>query len=194
MAVFLSGDGGWRDIDKTIGGKLQSLGVSVVGWDSLRYFWRKKSPEETAADLAATLRVYGAKWGADRIALIGFSFGADVLPFVYDRLPPEIRQRVALVTLLSASRAADWQIRVIGWLGAAPSAAATPLAPAIAKMPPKILQCFYGDQDTNSSCAALIGSGAEVIEKKGLHHFDGNYDLIAQQILDGLRHRISGGS
>src|SRR5271156_3485301 len=33
MAVFLSGDGGWRDIDKTIAENLQSLGVSVVGWD-----------------------------------------------------------------------------------------------------------------------------------------------------------------
>ena len=44
MAVFLSGDGGWRDLDKTIGEKLQARGVSVVGWDSLRYFWGRKRP------------------------------------------------------------------------------------------------------------------------------------------------------
>ena len=44
MAVFFSGDGGWRDIDRTIGEHLQSMGVSVVGWDSVRYFWRRKTP------------------------------------------------------------------------------------------------------------------------------------------------------
>jgi len=81
MAVFLSGDGGWRDIDKTIAENLQSLGVSVVGWDSARYFWQTKTPEQTAADLSAVIQAYSANWHADKIALIGFSFGADALPF-----------------------------------------------------------------------------------------------------------------
>jgi type IV secretory pathway VirJ component len=194
MAVFLSGDGGWRDIDKTIGENLQTMGVSVVGWDSLRYFWRKKSPDETAADLAAVIRTYGAKWRADKVALIGFSFGADVLPFVYNRLPPPLRERVAMITLLSSSRAADWEIRIVGWLGAAPSSEATPIEPAIRQISGKKIQCFYGDQDTNSNCAALASSGAEVFEKHGLHHFDGNYGLIAHEIADGLRRRVSDGS
>jgi type IV secretory pathway VirJ component len=194
MAVFLSGDGGWRDIDKTIGENLQAMGVSVVGWDSVRYFWRKKSPEVTAADLAAIIRAYRAKWGAEKVALIGFSFGADVLPFVYNQLPPPLRQRVTMITLLSASRAADWEIRVAGWLGVAPSSEATPLDPAIRQILGKKIQCFYGEQDTNSYCPALALSGAEVIEKKGSHHFDGDYGLIAHQILDGLNRRISEGS
>ena len=38
LAIVFSGDGGWRDLDRTIAEKLQSDGVSVVGWDSLRYF------------------------------------------------------------------------------------------------------------------------------------------------------------
>ena len=36
MAIVISGDGGWRDLDKTIAQALQKDGVSVVGWDSLR--------------------------------------------------------------------------------------------------------------------------------------------------------------
>ena len=155
MAVFLSGDGGWRDIDKTIGENLQSLGVSVVGWDSVRYFWRKKTPEETAADLSAVIHAYSAKWGADKIALIGFSFGADVLPFLYDRLRPGIKRRIAMLSLLSAGQAADWEIRVVGWLGAGPSDEATPLAPALKPIAGGLIQCFYGDQDTGSSCPAM---------------------------------------
>ena len=45
MAVVYSGDGGWRDIDKDIAGRLQEKGVPVVGVDSLRYFWSEKTPE-----------------------------------------------------------------------------------------------------------------------------------------------------
>ena len=38
LAIVISGDGGWRDLDKTIAEALQRDGVSVVGIDSLRYF------------------------------------------------------------------------------------------------------------------------------------------------------------
>ena len=190
MAVFLSGDGGWRDIDKTIAENLQSLGVSVVGWDSVRYFWQSKTPQQTAADLSAVILAYSAKWHADKVALIGFSFGADTLPFVYDRLRPSLKQHVAMISLLSLGRAADWEIRVVGWLGAGPSAQATPLAPAIKDIPGKMIQCFYGDQDSGSYCPDLVKQGAEVIEKKGIHHFDGNYIYMAHQILDGFKRRI----
>ena len=191
LAIFLSGDGGWRDIDRTIAEELNKQGLSVVGWDSLRYFWTRKTPDETAADLAKVIAAYRQKWGADEIALIGFSFGADVLPFLYPKLAPPLRERVKLMTLLSPSPAADWEIRVVGWLGAAPSAAATPLAPALTTVPAGLVQCFYGDQDKNSSCAAL--QGAEVIEKKGQHHFDGDYAKIAREILAGFQRRADAG-
>lgn len=38
LAIVISGDGGWRDLDKTMALALQRDGVSVVGIDSLRYF------------------------------------------------------------------------------------------------------------------------------------------------------------
>ncbi len=38
MAIILSGDGGWRDIDASIAKMMQADGVPVVGLDSLRYF------------------------------------------------------------------------------------------------------------------------------------------------------------
>jgi len=94
LAIVLSGDGGWRDVDSAIAQKLQTDGVSVVGWDSLRYFWSKKSPEQTARDLGAVIDTYTSRWGASKIALIGYSFGADVLPFAYDHLSPEAKVRV----------------------------------------------------------------------------------------------------
>lgn len=188
-AILLSGDGGWRDLDKTIGEKLQAAGVPVLGWDSLRYFWSAKTPDQTAADLAAAMAEYGGKWRVERFALIGYSFGADALPAVYNRLPIRFREQTAMLALLGVEPKADWEIHMAGWLGAPPSAAATPIAPELAKIAPDLIQCFYGVEETGSACPALIGSGAEVVETPGDHHFGHDYAALAARILDGLRRR-----
>jgi type IV secretory pathway VirJ component len=189
IAIFLSGDGGWRDLDKTVGEQLQAMGVPVVGWDSLRYFWRRKTPERTAADLAAAMATYGRKWSAERFALIGYSFGADVLPVVYNLLPPRYRDKVAMISLLGLETKADWQIRIAGWFGAPPSAAATPLAPEFAKISPGLIQCIYGVEEKDPACLSLASSGAELIETPGEHHFGHDYPALAKDLIDGLRRR-----
>ena len=48
FAIILSGDGGWRDLDRQIGRHLRDTGVPVLGFDCLNWFWRRRSPEETA--------------------------------------------------------------------------------------------------------------------------------------------------
>lgn len=191
MAIVLSGDGGWRDLDKTIAEELQSRGVSVVGWDSVRYFWQKKTPEQTAADLTAVIQTYGEKWHAKSVALVGYSFGADVLPFVYNDLATSIKQRIAQISLLGFANAADWEIQVAGWLGAAPSSEAVPVATAIEHVPTKLVQCFYGGEETDTFCNTLSARGVEVIKTAGGHHFDGNYARLAEQILDGFNRRVA---
>jgi len=186
MAVVLSGDGGWRDLDKTIAEDLQRQGVPVVGWDSLRYFWSAKTPDHTAADLAAVLSTYMDKWHADKVALIGYSFGADVLPFAYNRLPEQLRSRVALISLLGFANTADFEVSVGEFLGESPSSGAPPVAPELKKIPPALIQCFYGKDEKDTACPELVKSGAEVIRTDGGHHFDGNYGALARRILLGL--------
>jgi phosphatidylglycerol lysyltransferase len=190
LAIILSGDGGWRDLDKTIAEDLRSDGISVVGWDSLRYFWSQKSPEQTARDLGAVIDTYVSRWGASKVALVGYSFGADVLPFAYDRLPPDAKARVVQLSLLGFATAADFEIRVAGWLGEPPGKDALPTAPAVAPIDPAIIQCFYGATETDSACPLLEPSGkAEVIRTAGGHHFDSDYAALARRILDGFRRR-----
>ncbi|WP_158806912.1 virulence factor family protein [Beijerinckia sp. L45] len=191
MAVVLSGDGGWRDLDKRLADRIQSMGVPVVGWDSLRYFWRVKTPAQTAADLAAVLEEYSTKWKADKIALIGYSFGADVLPFLYDRLAPTLRAKVTMVSLLGLESKADWEITVTGWLGAPPSDAAIPVAPALASMPAGLIQCFYGAEESESACPLLDADHVELVKTAGGHHFGHDYDSIAQTIMDGFQRRAA---
>lgn len=190
LAVVISGDGGWRDIDKSIAQELQRWGIDVVGWDSLRYFWSKKTPEQTAHDLARILRTYAARWHTKHFALIGYSFGADVMPFAYNRLPTDLRDKVTLMSLLGFAPAADFEIRVFGWLGMPPSAEALPVKDEIARVPPAVVQCFYGADEDDTYCPKLAGTGATVIRTPGGHHFDGTYKKMAKMILNRWKDRL----
>jgi type IV secretory pathway VirJ component len=191
MAVLLSGDGGWRDLDKTVAEDLQHQGVPVIGLDTLRYFWSKKTPQQTADVVAALIQTFMTKWHADKVALVGYSFGADVMPFAYNLLPPSLREHVVLISLLGLSKSADFEISVRGWLGEPPGPDALPVLPQAIKIPPQLIQCFYGKDETDTACPALADRGAETFRRNGAHHYDGNYGAVADEILAGFRRRAN---
>jgi len=191
LAIVISGDGGWRDLDKTIGESLQKDGVSVIGIDSLRYFWSAKTPEQTSQDLARVIRAYSARWHSQHVALIGYSFGADVMPFAYNRLPEAVRSKVSFVSLMGFAPNADFQIRVTGWLGMPASTDALKVRPELAKLPPAMVQCIYGAAEKDTLCPALTKTGIEVIETGGDHHFGGDYSMLARRILDSWNRQIA---
>ena len=70
MAVILSGDGGWAGLDKEVGGALVEKGVPVVGWNSLAYYWKARTPEEASADLARVLGHYLPLWKKEKVIVV----------------------------------------------------------------------------------------------------------------------------
>lgn len=183
MAVIYSGDGGWRDIDKQIAGRLQDKGIPVVGVDSLRYFWSEKSPEQMASDLDLIMDHYRDAWQRPDVVLVGYSFGADALPFAYNRLPKDQQANVRRLALLGLSRKADLQIHVTGWLGADVHEGELPILPELVRIPPSLIQCFYGVEEEDTACTLPELKGAQLVRTAGGHHFDGNYEALADAIL-----------
>jgi len=184
LAIVISGDGGWRELDKGISAELNRQGVSVVGWNSLRYFWKQKSPQQVADDLARVMATYGARWHARDIALVGYSFGADVMPFAYDRLPATQRAQVRFVSLLGLAHGADFQVRVGGWLGWGQSRQ-VPILPALLRMDTARVQCIHGEQEKDTLCPSLAAQGVDVVARPGGHHFDHDPVALAGIVLGG---------
>ena len=187
MAVVYSGDGGWRDLDKEIAEVFAREGTPVVGVDSLRYFWSEKTPETVAADLARILRHYRARWGVHRLLLVGYSFGAQILPFALDRLPRDLRDEVVQVSLLGIAARAPFQISVTGWLGE--HGEGLPVLPELRALDLARVQCVYGEEEDDTLCTAPELAEAERIRIPGGHHFDGDYEALAHVILQGAARR-----
>lgn len=182
MAVILSGDGGWAGIDREVAGVLAKRGIAVVGLNSLKYFWTKKTPEIAAEDLNRILRAYLTTWKKDKVVLIGYSLGADVLPFMANRIELHLLNRVALIALLGPGNDANFEFKLTDWLGGK-SRNSLPVLPETAKLVDKRFLCIYGEEEKGSLCPQLSGNQIRVVSLKGAHHFGGSYETIGNLIV-----------
>ena len=187
VTLFLSGDGGWRDLDRDVAGEMAKLGYPVVGIDTLRYYWQHKTPEQSAADLSELMQHYRQKWGTKRFVLTGYSFGADVLPAIYNRLPAEDQQRIDAVMLLAFARSGSFEIEVEGWLGKEGQEA--PTGPEMARLPASKVVCVYGVEETDESGCTEKTAVGERLKLPGGHHFDENYPALAKRLIGEIETR-----
>jgi type IV secretory pathway VirJ component len=182
---LFSGDGGWAGIDKDVAATLAESGIPVAGVDSLRYFWTPRTPAGMAKDLDRILRYYSSAWHRKHALVIGYSQGADVLPFAVNRLPEATRPLVKLVAMIGVSTTADFEFHVTNWLGGGDNG--LPTAPEIRKLSAASALCVYGDDDDESICPKVNPVNARVIQLSGGHHFGGDYGKLARLILDSAR-------
>lgn len=181
FAIMMSGDGGWAGIDQDIAAALTAKGIPVVGLDSLRYYWTARTPQGVAADTDRLIRYYLAHFGKKRVLLIGYSQGADVLPFAVNRLPAATKGVVSLMAILGMSEHALFEFHVSSWISDDNSGPETlPEVNRISGMP---VLCIYGEDEHDSLCPKLDPKKFNIVKVKGGHHFDGNYAGLADDIL-----------
>lgn len=187
MAVHITGDGGFGVTDKGISNELAAEGIPVVALNSLKYFWHKRTPEETSGDLERILKYYSTAWKKKKIILIGYSFGADVLPFLINRLPEEFGSNIVLVVLMGPSHTAEFEFHLTNWLGGSSKKNALLVLPEVEKLRGKKILCFYGEDDKDTICPELGTNLAKVILLKGGHRVGGNFEPIVKQILQEIK-------
>jgi type IV secretory pathway VirJ component len=180
-AIMLSGDGGWAGLDEEVAAAVTAAGINVVGLDSLRYFWSARTPQGLAADLERMIRYYLTELGKQRVVLIGYSQGADVLPFAVSRLTAATRSHVALTALMGLSEHALFEFHMTSWI--ADDNSGPPTLPEIDKIEGSPVLCVYGAEESDSLCPKLDPRKVTIVKLAGGHHFDGDYAALARTIL-----------
>lgn len=183
FAVIVSGDGGWASIDKSLAVALALKGVPSVGLDSLHYFWTKRTPDETGQTLQEILQHYFSAWQMDKVLLIGYSRGADVLPFMASRLPKKLLDKTSLIALLGAEHNASFEFRVEDLLPGSVLNAPYQVKPEVEKLTDTNLLCIYGSDEVDSLCPDLDAQKFHLKKLSGSHHFGGDYQALAEKLL-----------
>ena len=186
FAVLLTGDGGWAGLDQDVSAALARDGIPVVALNSLKYFWKRRDPDLAAQDLQRIVARYGEAWRRHGVLLIGYSFGADVLPFLYRRLPEPTRASVRSVTLLAPSTHADFEFHLSDWLPG-PSGPGAATRPEIERMGAARVLCLHPSEEGESPCDGARLPGLATLSLDGGHHFNGDYAGLAARILEFAR-------
>lgn len=183
IAILMTGDGGWAGLDQGVAEALAADGVQVVGFSTLKFFWQKRSPEETAAAIARVIGHYTAGQPTARVALAGYSFGASLVPVVFNRLPEAAREKIDLQFMISPDDEAVFEIKVGDWFGGAHHDGALPIAPELTGSPVPAI-CLQGAEESDSVCPRLAGGLVRSLQLPGGHHYDGDYAAIGKMLLE----------
>ena len=183
LAIILTGDGGWAGIDKRISDLFAARGVAVVGLDSRSYLMNAKTPDEAEADIARVMRHFSARWSVQRVMLVGYSRGADMAPFIANRLPDDLRQTIALIALLGPAERANFEFHWADMLTETSKPSDPPILPELERLRGMRVLCVYGKDEKESLCRLADTTVVRVDQRAGRHHFDGDYDAIASEIL-----------
>lgn len=184
VALYFSGDMGLRfGMGPHVTQALAARGIPVMGVNSPTIFGRHRSRDEVDAVVAQAVRSALARAHADRVVLIGQSFGSDVLGTGISRLPADLRAKVASIVLVVPGRTVFFRAdpTSLAYRGT-PDAQAIESARTLSWAP---LTCIYGARETDSLCP-LLGAPAKRIELPGGHFLDNDAHRLIATIIAAL--------
>lgn len=185
IVLMLTGDGGWAGLDKGVAEALASEGSRVIGFSTLKFFWEKRTPEATVDAAHRVLAHYAQQYPQARFAIVGYSFGASLVPYILNHLPAELRQRIDGATMISPDDEAVFEIKIGDWFGGAHHDGTLPVLPEVARSTLAIT-CIHGSEETDSFCASAKDPKLVVRSLPGGHHYDGDYAALGRLIVEKL--------
>ena len=186
FAVMLTGDGGLATLDRKVSAELVAHGVSVIALNTRVYLSQRRTPDQAGSDMIRLIRHYQAQWSKDRVAIVGYSRGADMAPFVVSRLPADLKARVSLVAMLGLSNETNFQFHFKDIFVDSRRATDVRTLPELERLRGMNLLCIYGVDEKDSACRDAPPGLVKAVVRNGGHHFDDNFKALADIVLDAL--------
>jgi type IV secretory pathway VirJ component len=179
-AFLISGDGGWYRFEQAIADSLAGLGIPTIGLDIKKYFREKRTPESMTADVVRAIDHNGHMAEDEHLVFIGYSLGAEVLPFIISRLPENLKQRVSMYVLLSPAATTDFSIHIADLMGLQSRYDTYRVIEEIKKNTGIRSLCIFGSEEKTNVPAMLRNTGTILVTIPGDHHYDHDAPLIVK--------------
>jgi len=182
LVLFITGDGGMKKFSVNMVDAFNSKGYAVVALNALKYFWKKKTPEQAGADVAALLRYYGGQWKHQRFLLVGYSMGADVLPVIFNNLPADLRAQTKQLVFMSPSRFTDMEVHLSEMLGKTMKNGMS-VPEAMNRITDHPLLLLFGEGEKDFDLKELHIANYQHKVLPGGHHYDNEAGNVVQTIV-----------
>jgi len=107
--ILFTGNGGWRPLVKSIAQYLNSKNISVLAINTEKYLHNEKRPGQIACDLEDLMVQYKNKWGMGKVVFMGYSMGAEVLPFAVNNMADKYKNDIMDLVLIAPWQKAEFK-------------------------------------------------------------------------------------
>lgn len=180
--LYISGDGGFNSFSAGLCTIINKQGFAITAINAKSYFWNKKTPEKATNDISDYLDKQFQNRKNQQLVLVGYSFGADVMPFIVNRLPAVLKNKLLSVLLLSPSTSTDFEIHWLDMLGNSKKRSMDVVA-EINKLGLVKTVTIFGDDETGFTVQNIKLKNYTNENLPGSHHFDGNTDEVARMLI-----------
>ena len=182
LVFYISGDGGYTSFSEGVCTAINKAGYKITSLNSKSYFDDKKTPQQTTDDFVSYLNDQFSKRKDQQFILIGYSFGADITPFVINLLPDSTKKKLVSVVLLSPSTSTDFEIHVWDRLGGKKKRSMDVVA-EVNKLGAIKTTIILGDDDDDFPINNIKLRNYVHELLPGGHHYEGNTDEVARTIM-----------
>jgi len=190
LAFLISGDGGWTSFDQNLGEALAEKGISVIGLDAQSYFWDEKNPDITTAEISKAVEHFMQQWNKKTYILVGYSFGASVIPFVTNRLSASLKESLKGEYSLSPDEKADFEIHISDMLSIDNSENNYDVLSEIKKIKSQKPVCIFGQEEEQETTNKFVKTGVKVLVVPGSHHYNNDFKGIAELIVKHTMEKV----
>ncbi|PZR24721.1 MAG: virulence factor family protein [Citrobacter freundii] len=183
--VMISGDGGAKGFTVSLVRAIHDRGYAIALIDARSYFWQKKTPEETTAAISSYISGKLSAANDHRWAMVGYSFGADITPFVVNRLPDSLRSRLTASVLLSPSTSTDFEIHLSDMLGIGKKRSMDVIR-EINRMGDLHVSIIGGDDESGFPFSQIKLSHFHQELVKGDHHYGGDFRMVGEKVCEEI--------
>jgi type IV secretory pathway VirJ component len=185
LVFYITGDGGWTGFSDSFLQSINKAGYPVLALNARKYFWKKKTPAAMANELNQLINKYLKQWKRDSLVLIGYSFGADVTPFLYNYAGTPFTKTVKQIVLMLPYTSTDFEVHLTEMIGIATHDAYS-VTNEVNKITKPIL-FILGTEKDQFPVQTLTSKNHVVVTEGGGHHFDDKANKVAAHVLSYIK-------
>ena len=185
LIFHISGDGGMVRFDIKMSKEYKENGYSFIALSSLKYFLTVKTPSKVARDMIPLIQSYLKEWNKAEFILVGFSFGAEITPFLFEKLPPELKEKVKMIVLLTPAKTSDFHIHVRDMIGLDKKREVYNVEEETARITTTKILAIYGKKEKNAFLRNTDQSNVKLLYIRGGHDFKDSktvFELIMKEL------------
>lgn len=183
LVLYLTGDGGFNSFSNKICQLIADAGYAVAAIDSKSYFWKKKTPKDIAAEMSNTLKNLMLSRQNHQLFIVGYSFGADAVPFIINRIDPFVKKNVRSIVLLEPSVSTDLEIHIADILGRSSTKRNLDVVAEINRIEGVKTSVVLGDDEAEFPVKKITLKNFNKKYLSGGHHFSGNAEQVVKATL-----------